>query len=185
MKFLWPEVWLHWLQVSSSWANAFGAHRGTWGRFEHHWQMLPFHPFLDEFFSKKNHPEIGVPPWLWKPPYWPMCFFGVKLWWPALGNGSSSNEPEGLGLWPLLPSGSDQQRRGIFGDAQNTQGQGGWETLILPRFVMAVLLWWFSVWCVYGISIIELVLTDSRGKKKLQCQAGLLCSLEVLQVACK
>ena len=27
------------------------------------------HPFLDGIFHEINHPAMGVPPWLWKPPY--------------------------------------------------------------------------------------------------------------------
>ena len=26
------------------------------------------HPFLDRIFPEINHPAVGVPPWLWKPP---------------------------------------------------------------------------------------------------------------------
>ena len=78
-----------------------------WGSVQHVWSLQntggssmsgfpeiglpPNHPFLDGIFPNKNHPAIGVPPWLWKPPCWddPTS----HLWLPlatedALGSGS-------------------------------------------------------------------------------------------------
>ena len=38
-----------------------------------------YHPLLDGIVPNKNHPAIGVPPWLWKPPY---CYhILIPLWW--------------------------------------------------------------------------------------------------------
>ena len=71
----WPTWHLGWNQSIS--IHRYDSIHRHWWLFGQHlrplWQFLeiglpPNHLFIDGNFQEINHPAMGVPPWLWKPP---------------------------------------------------------------------------------------------------------------------
>ena len=64
------------------WNNGESEVSGIYGGFVK-WGTPSHHPFLDGIFPIKNHPAMGVSPWLWKPPDYEISYFPITypdLW---------------------------------------------------------------------------------------------------------